>query len=105
MKQFKKVENKHSEEMPRSHVSREKQPKKVEDKPSEDIRKTFATHENQPPLTRSMSTSSLLESPSALSRKVSSMSRRVKETLGKVMAGTLELSHPSRRVIIMSLYQ
>jgi len=103
VKHFKKVENKPSEEVAKTHVCREKQPKKVEDKSAEDKHKTYVTNENHSTLTRSMSTSSLLESPSALSRKVSSMSKRVKETLGKVMAGTLELSNLSCRVAIISI--
>lgn len=41
----------------------------------------------QPSLNRSLSTPTVLESPSALSRKMSSMSRKVKETLEKVMTG------------------
>lgn len=102
VKHFKKVEHKGTEEVHKMQVSLEKQPRRFEVKPSEDIKKThttqenpqvltrsMSTHENPPILTRSMSASALIESPSALSRKVSSMSRRVKETLEKVMAGTL----------------
>jgi hypothetical protein len=86
VKQPKTAENKHLEE-----VHKLKQPKKVEGKPSEDIRQMHVTPKKQPELTRSMSTSALLDSPSALSRKVSFMSKKVKETLGKVMTGTLIL--------------
>ena len=84
VQQPKKVEDKHLED-----VHKLKQPKRVEVKPSEDIHQMHVTPKKQPPLTRSMSTSSLLDSPSALSRKVSFMSKKVKETLGKVMTGAL----------------
>ncbi|KAG0577772.1 hypothetical protein KC19_5G180600 [Ceratodon purpureus] len=77
-----KVEDKHLEEL---HEL--KQSRKVEAKPSEEMYQMNLTPKKQPELTRSKSTPALLESPSALSRRVSFMSKKVKETLGKVMIG------------------
>ena len=78
------MEDKHLEEL---HEL--KQSRKVEAKPSEEMYQMNLTPKKQPELTRSKSTPALLESPSALSRRVSFMSKKVKETLGKVMIGKL----------------
>lgn len=94
MEEIQKVKPKKTDDKQIEEVHKMKQLKKVEGKPSEEIRQMQVTPKKQLELTRSMSTSALLDSPSALSLKVSFMSKKVKETLGKVMTGTLVSSNP-----------